>query len=345
MGLQAWAPGRVNLIGDHTDYTGGLALPMAIGRGIELQGNRGGSWVMLDSEGIDGTARDAADIDGLAEMALTIEDVAQVEPSWARYVAAVVAELRPSDGITGTLHSSLPVGRGLASSAALEVVVAVALGADLADPVAVAQACQRAEERAVGVPCGIMDQLTILAAVEGTALRLDCRELSFEPVPLPDDLEVAVADSGQHRRLESSPYARRRDQCAQIEADIGSLRDAELEDVTGIADPELRRRALHIVTENQRVDAVVEAFADHDLRHVGELMAESHASMRDDYEISTPQIDQLVEDLAATPGVYGARLTGGGFGGCAVALCDPYAVFDVPVLWRGRPAAGASLRS
>lgn len=333
MTLRAWAPGRVTLIGDHTDYTGGIALPMAIGRGIELRADRASDWIILGSQ----------EVAGVAELPLTIDDPSKVEPPWARYVAAVVRELRPTDGLTGTLHSDLPLGRGLSSSAALEVAVATMLGVNLRDPVAAAQLCRRAEHRAVGVPCGIMDQLAIIAAVEDAALRLDCHSLEMTPVPLPPGVEVVVADSGQQRELAGSPYGARRAECGLAESRIGPLRLATPRDAETIDDPVLRRRARHVTTENQRVDAFIAALATSDLRHAGELMAASHASLRDDYEVSTPELDALVAHLRGTPGIYGARVTGAGFGGCVVALCAAGTLVDVPVVWRGRPAGGACL--
>ena len=335
MTVRAWAPGRVNLVGDHTDYTGGLALPLAIGLGIEVRGDRGSDWIMLGSSAAS----------GVAELPLTVPDPAAVSPSWARYVAGVVAELGPDDGLSGTVDSTLPIGRGLSSSAALEVAVALALGASVADPLALAQLCRRAEHRAVGVPSGIMDQLTILCAVPDAALRLDCRSLSVTPVALPSGVEVVVADSGQARSLAGSAYASRVAECGRVEAELGPLRDASPQDAETLGDPVLRRRARHVTTENARVDAVVSALAAGDLRHAGELMVASHASLRDDYEVSTPALDDLVQRLRGTPGVYGARLTGAGFGGCVVALCDPTARLDVPTVWRGRPVGPATVSS
>jgi galactokinase len=307
---------------------------MAMGRGIEITGDPGGSWIMVGSE----------QFDGMCELPLIVADPAQVDPPWARYVAGVAAELPARDGLIGTITSDLPAGRGLASSAALEVALALALGGDPADPLGIAQACQRAEHRAVGVPCGIMDQLAIVAATEDAVLRLDCQELSFEPIPLPEDVEIVVVDSGQARMLASSPYAERRAECLRAEAAVGPLREATPEAVEAIADPVLRRRARHVTTENQRVDAMVAAFKDSDLRLAGELMMASHMSLRDDFEASTRVLDEVVRLLSETAGVYGARMTGAGFGGCVVALCHPYAVFDlpVPVVWRGRPGPGAS---
>jgi galactokinase len=210
--------------------------------------------------------------------------------------------------------------------------------------VALAELCQRAEHRAVGVPTGIMDQLTIVAAVEGSVLRLDCRTLAVTPVPLPEGVEVVVADSGQARTVDGSAYAQRVAECERAEAELGRpLRDAVAADAETLADPVLRRRARHVVTENARVDAMVAALTAGELRHAGQLMAASHASLRDDYEVSTPALDELVGRLRGTPGVYGARLTGAGFGGCAVALCAPGTPFDVPVVWRGRPSGPATV--
>jgi galactokinase len=276
-------------------------------------------------------------------MPLVVHHPNKVEPPWARYVAGVVAEMQPRDGFIGTVRSTLPSGVGLASSAALEVAVAVALGADLGDPIAVAEMCQRAEHRAVGVPCGIMDQFCIVAAVEDAALLLDCGTLDADAVPMPGDVEVAIIDSGQPRRLATSPYARRRAECAQVERIIGPLRGADLEDIDAIDDPVLWHRARHVITENQRVEATALALEDGDLLQAGDLMVASHVSLRDDYEVSTPRLDAVVDHLRSTPGVFGARLTGAGFGGSVVALCAPDADLDLPVVWRGRPARGATM--
>jgi galactokinase len=330
--VTAVAPGRVNLIGDHTDHTGGLALPMAIDRATTVTGVPGGARVELVS----------ADEPEPAVVALDVDDPAAAEPAWARYVAGVVAELRPERGFTGRVATTLPLGAGLSSSAALEVAVALALGAT-GGPVAVAELAQRAEQRASGVPCGIMDQLAAVAGVAGHALLLDCHTLAVTPIPVPDGVEVVVVDSGQSRRLAASAYGRRRSECEQAEATVGPLRRLEgaagLAALDAIPDPLLRRRARHVVTENGRVRAFAAALADADLDTAGRLMRESHASLRDDFEVSTPVVDALVQRLCATPGVHGARITGGGFGGCVVALAQPGAVGDG---WVVRPAGGAS---
>jgi galactokinase len=327
--VRAFAPGRVNLIGDHTDTTGGLVLPMAIHLGTTVEVERGGREVRLRSDAEDEPA----------VVALDVAEPAAVEPAWARYVAGVVAEVRPSAGARGTVTTTLPVGAGLSSSAALEVAVALALGFDGA-PVALALACQRAEHAASGVPSGIMDQLASAAGVEGSALLIDCTTLDRTPVPLPPDVEVVVVHSGEPRALAGSAYAERRRQCEAAEAVVGPLRSASPEAVAAIDDPLLRRRARHVVTENARVRDAAAALRAGDAVAAGAAMAASHASLRDDFEVSTPALDRLVAELAATPGVFGARLTGAGFGGCAVALTRPGALRQG---WVVRAVDGARL--
>ncbi|MGI9052540.1 MAG: galactokinase [Ilumatobacteraceae bacterium] len=309
------APGRVNLIGDHTDYTGGLVLPAAIDRFVDIDGAPGGDVVVLTSDEFDEPAR--------VSVTSTAAEVASVQPPWARFVAGVVAELRPVTGFTGTVTSSVPAGAGLSSSAALELAVAVALGAPTEDPVALARLAQRAEHLARGVPTGIMDQLACAAGRDAHALLIDCATPSVTPVPLPLDVQLVVFHSGQARDLAASAYAQRVAECAAAEVELGPLRTASVDDVERLTDPLLRRRARHVVTENARVRAAAAALTRGDSATFGRLMLESHASLRDDYEVSTPAVDELVVGLAATPGVLGARLTGAGFGGCVVALTRP----------------------
>lgn len=327
--VRAFAPGRVNLIGDHTDYTGGLVCPIAIDLGTTVVAERAGDRVVVVSK----------DETEPAIVALDVDDPAALTPSWARYVAGVVAELRPRQGIVGAASTTLPIGAGLSSSAALEVSVALALGFE-GTPLQLAQLCQRAEQRASGVPCGVMDQLASAAGVDGHALLIDCRSLCVAPVPLPPDAEVVAVHSGVARRLAGSAYAERRAACEQAEAAIGPLRDATLDDVDALEDEGLRRMARHVVTENGRVRDFAAALGEGDLRAAGQLMDASHASLRDDFAVSTPELDALVDRLQQTDGVFGARLTGAGFGGCAVALCEPGAV---PFGWRLRPSAGAQV--
>jgi galactokinase len=260
-------------------------------------------------------------------------------------VAGVVAELRPNAGFVGTVTSTLPVASGLSSSAALENAVALALGFT-GTPAELALLTQRAEWAASGVPCGIMDQLTSAAGVEGKALLIDCDSLAITAVALPADAEIVVVHSGQQRALADSAYAQRRAACEAAAARIGPLRAATLDDVGRIDDPVVRSRARHVISENARVLSFAAALERGDLADAGAAMVASHASLRDDYEVSTDRLDRLVERLCATPGVYGARLTGAGFGGCTVALCAPGALADLlrngpEQAWVVRPSAGA----
>jgi galactokinase len=327
----AFAPGRVNLIGDHTDYTGGLVLPMAVHLGTTVEVEIGGDVVDLSS----------ATEPEPCVLPLDVNDPASVEPAWARYVAGVVAEVRPAVGVVGSVATTLPVGAGLSSSAALEVAVALALGFT-GSPLELALLCQRAEQRASGVPCGVMDQLASAAGVAGHALLIDCTTNEVTPVPLPEGVEVVAVHSGEERRLAGSAYAERRAACEAAAAVVGPLRDASVNDLSSIADVVIRRRAQHVVTENERVRAFAAAFSAGNLADAGAVMKESHASLRDDFEVSTPGLDSLVGRLNATPGVYGARLTGAGFGGCAIALCEPGSLREG---WRLEAVNGAHLVS
>ena len=321
------APGRVNLIGDHTDYSGGLVLPMAIDLGTTVEGRRGGDVVRLRSDGQEGEA----------VVPLDITAPASVSPPWARYVAGVVAVLRPAHGFTGRVSSTLPIGAGLSSSAALEVAVALALGFE-GSSIDLALACQRAEQEASGVPSGVMDQLASAAGVDGAALLIDCSALTVAPAPLPEGVEVVVVHSGQSRGLVDSAYAQRRAEVEAAAADLGPLRTADPDAVQLLADPVVRARARHVVTENERVRRFAAALSAGDLATCGALMLASHESLRSDFEVSTPRLDALVARLAATPGVHGARLTGAGFGGCTVALTAPGALAEG---WHVRAVAGA----
>lgn len=327
--VRAFAPGRVNLIGDHTDHTGGYCLPMAVSMGITVEGVPEGDAVMLHSS----SAR------GVASVPVDVDDPAGVDPEWARYVAGVVGELHPTTGFRGTVDSDLPVGAGLSSSAALEVAVALALGFD-GSALDLARLCQRAEQVASGVPCGILDQLASVGGVDGHALVMDCHTLELTPVAVPDDLEIVVVHSGQERTLAGSAYAERRAECEAAEAQIGPLRTASLDDVAGIADAVLRQRARHVVTENARVHAAADALAAADHAELGRLFTESHLSLRDDFHSSTSVVDALVDRLVGTDGVFGARMTGGGWGGCVVAATHP-GVLDEG--WVVRPGPGARL--
>lgn len=330
----ARAPGRVNLIGDHTDYTGGLVLPMAIDRVTEIELERGVPWIELVSA--DETEPAIVVLDEPV-------DPSTISPPWARYVAGVAAVMRADVGGRGFVRTTIPIGAGLSSSAALEVATALALGFE-GGALDLALVCQQAEQIASGVPCGIMDQLTSAAGVAGHALLIDCRALTYEPVPLPDGVDVVIVDSGQRRSLTTSFYGVRRAQCEEAEVVLGPLRDASLDDVETIGHDDLRRRARHVVSENARVEAFAAALRAGDLRSAGALMLESHRSLRDDFEVSTAALDELVDTLASVPGVHGARLTGAGFGGCVVVLADRGTVIEAGAdAWVVRASDGASV--
>lgn len=324
----------MNLIGEHTDYTGGLALPFAIDRHTEIELERGMPWIELIS----------ADEPEPAVVFLDEPiDPATVRPEWARYVAGVASVIGAQVGGRGFVRTTIPIGAGLSSSAALEVAVALALGFD-GTPVQLAQACQQAEQLAAGVPCGILDQLTSAAAIAGHALFIDCRTLAHTPVAIPDGLDLIVVDSGQRRSLVTSFYGVRRAQCEEAEMLIGPLRDASVADAESIELPELRRRARHVVAENARVMSFVDALTSGDLTTAGALLDDGHRSLRDDFEVSTPVVDALVEAVRATPGVLGARMTGAGFGGCVIAMAEPGAEIRAgEASWRVAPVGGATV--
>jgi galactokinase len=328
--VETRAPGRVNLIGDHTDYTGGLALPLAIDREIVVRG-------FEDDEPRLSLTSDQDPVP--ANIPLPVSGVEDIEPPWARRVAAIAAELGRVRGLSGSVESTVPIGVGLSSSGALGVALALALGAAGRSRLEIALLCQRAQHAATGVPAGMLDEMASLHGIEGHAVLLDCHDLTVEPVPLPDGAEVLVRYVS-HRTVAGSPYSDRVVACRAAEAEIGPLRLAHPDDLSSIADPLLRARARHVVTENERVRQCVEALRAGDLVEAGWLMTASHVSLRDDYEVSTPGLDAAVEALAATPGVYGARLTGAGFGGCVVALTQKGAVADG---WVVRAVDGAAV--
>ena len=325
------APARVNLIGDHTDYTGGLVLPMAIDRWTEVR---------VRPTGDDQIRLVSSEEADAAVIPLSVSNPEALTPQWARYVGAVVAEVRPSSGFEGTVTSTVPSGSGLSSSAALEVACALAFGAPGNDVLALAQLCQRAEHRAVGVPSGIMDQLASAGGVRGHALLIDCTTMVVTPIALPpdDEVEVVVIHSGQPRALADSAYAERVAQCQAAEVVIGPLRLASAADVATIDDPLVRARARHVVSENQRVRDFAHAMRTGDVEGAGQLMYASHESLRADYGVSTTVLDAMCHRLGAIPGVLGARLTGAGFGGCVVVLCRPGTVNEG---WKVRAVDGA----
>jgi galactokinase len=265
---------------------------------------------------------------------------------WGRYVGAVVAVVRPLFGGRGTITTTLPVGAGVSSSASLQVALALAFGYK-GDAVALAKACQEAEQLASGVRTGIMDQLAITLAQPGHALLLDCATLEARAVPIPEGVEILVAHSGVTRSIIGSAYAERRTECEAAEQQIGPLRRATPWDVDRLADPVLRRRARHVVTENARARHFARALEMNDAPAAGRLMNDSHASLATDYEVSIPELDELADRLRSVKGVFGARMTGAGFGGCVVALAEKGSFRIRPRdvdSWQVLPSQAAHLR-
>jgi galactokinase len=334
------APGRVNLIGDHTDYNLGLALPVAIDLGTTVE------FTPTDSSRVNlYSTLYPVGINLPVDLPLDPVVLGQLEPPWSRLVAAMIGLVHPETGGIGRIETTLPIGAGLSSSAAFMVALAGALGAS-GTPRGIARLVQQAETFS-GVPVGIMDPLVCAGGRAGHGLLIDFATLDTEDVPIPADVELVVADSGVRRSLRATPYASRVAECEAAAVITGPLGQADEADVAGIRDPDLRRRARHVVSECDRVRRVAAALADDDLPTVGALLVESHRSLATDFEVSTPELDALVARLCSIDGVYGARLTGAGFGGCVVALTRPGAV-DLDGLgtraWRLVPSDGTCAR-
>jgi galactokinase len=334
----AAAPGRINLIGEHTDYNDGFVLPMAIDRHVVV------AFAPREDRMLRAYAAEPLET---RELSLdTLEGRTAGQPGrwgrrggWFGYIAGVAwAMISAGHHVGGAdlaIASDLPIGAGLSSSAALEIAVARALAEASGvewDPVAFARLAQRAEHEFAGVACGIMDQLSVAAAREDCALLIDCRSLATRDVPIPENARLVVFDSGIRRDLASSAYNDRRAACARVVAAarwrhawVHALRDVDdalLTEVAPSLDPVDVRRAAHVVAENQRPAALADAFRAGDLAKAGRLMLHSHASLRDLYEVSLPELDTLVDLASAEPGCTGARLTGAGFGGCVIALVE-----------------------
>jgi galactokinase len=262
----------------------------------------------------------SADEPDAANFILPITDIPSLQPQWARYIAAVAAECKAMRGITGTVTTDIPIGSGLSSSAALEVAAALALGFNGSQQ-DLAKLAQRAEHVATGVPTGIMDQLCIATAQENHAMLIDCSTLEIVHSPIPQECKIVVQFIA-HRTLQGSEYSDRVVQCNAAEAIIGPLRSATIDMLGQITDATIFKRARHVISENQRVREFAQALASHELQHAGKLMNEGHRSLALDFHSSTSSMDKAVDEIQKIPGVYGARMTGGGFGGCVVALCS-----------------------
>jgi galactokinase len=354
-----FAPGRVNLIGEHTDYNDGFVLPFALSAGVAVAAGRLGNGITLRSRQGDGALVTAA-VDGLAPGAVA---------GWAAYPLGMVWSLTQAGYRAGStsiaIDADLAAGAGLSSSAALECAVGIAV-ADL-HGLSVVRAelirlASKAENEFAGAPTGIMDQSAVLLCQAGHALLLDCRSGASDNVPLEPGaagLALLVIDTGVRRGLTDGRYAQRRRSCeaAALALGVSSLRELPdgPDDLIGLADPELLRRARHVISENRRVLAVADLLRSGDLAAVGPLLTQSHASLRDDFEVSWPQADVAVETAIAA-GAVGARMTGGGFGGAVIALVPATAVTSVrmalaaaysrhrwaaPAIWPALPSHGA----
>lgn len=358
------APGRVNLIGEHTDYNEGYVLPMAIERYTMMAADRNSRReVTLHSV----TTGETASFN-------LRSNLQRGEPAWSNYVRGVVAGFQRRgikvSGFDAVIDSTVPFGGGVSSSAALEVAAATLLEAMTGrklDPIEKALLCQRAEHEFAGVPCGIMDQFTSVLAQENHALLLDCRSRTATPVPMADSsVTVLIINSNVRHRLVDGVYASRREQCetAARALQVRALRDASLKELeaarAGLTDV-VFRRARHVVTENERTLQAGQAIQAGEWRKVGELMYASHASLRDDYEVSCPELDAIVEiaqRISHQDGMIGCRMTGAGFGGCAVSLVRTHSVKaiarnfeegyeartgNLPAIFSSRPAGGAGV--
>jgi galactokinase len=325
----ARAPGRVNLIGEHTDYNDGFVLPLAIDRAI---------WIALRPRNDGRVVVHSINYDETAEFSL--DDLVDLHQGWIEYIKGTAWSLHEAgyelSGWEGVLIGDVPLGAGLSSSAALEMAAARAFAAagnlDW-EPAVMAKLGQRAENEWIGVNCGIMDQLVCASGQAGHALLIDCRSLQTRPIPFPDGVAVVVLDTSTRRGLVDSAYNERRAQCESAAEcfNVSALRDVDLDLFQRLAsdlDETTRRRALHVITENDRTLQAVEAMLRGEVSALGVLMNKSHASLRDDYEVSSEALNAMVDSALAHDACYGARMTGAGFGGCAVALINAEAATD-----------------
>jgi galactokinase len=325
----ARAPGRVNLIGEHTDYNDGFVLPCALSFDVLIAFRpRPDERVVVHSLNFD------------SDTSFPLDNIDNSGPPWSHYLKGVAKVLMDEGhtlrGLDMVTEGNVPVGSGLSSSAAIEVAVAHAYlhaaGVTLPEP-EIARLCQKAENEFVGLPCGIMDQFASANCRAGHALFLDCRDLSFEHIPFDPEahgLKLVVTDTGRRRKLTESVYEQRVKECAAAVTalqpnvpGIKKLRDVHF-DVFQVnaphLDPVIRKRARHVITENARTEGAVQAMRIGALEGLGALMNQSHDSLRDDYECTGPHLDAMVEECRKVPGVVGSRMTGAGFGGCTVTL-------------------------
>ncbi len=313
------APGRVNLIGEHTDYNDGFVLPMAIDHAV---------WVALTPRTDSTVCIRSLDLD--VDSVFDLQSLSKGE-GWSEYIKGVAYFLQKTGyelkGFNAVMTGDVPRGAGLSSSAAVELATARAFAAGSGfawDAAQMARISQKAENDWVGVNCGIMDQMASAASRKGYALFLDCRTLEYQHAPLPENSSVVILDTSTRRGLVDSAYNERRNQCEEAARWFGvkALRDVsvdEFEKRSGLSEV-VTRRARHVITENARVLEAVQAMKVGDVQRLGELFNASHVSLRDDFEVTNEALNQIVECAQSQPGCYGARMTGAGFGGCAVAL-------------------------
>lgn len=335
------APGRVNLLGEHVDYNGGPVLPAAIDRAVYLAA-RSNKSTMLELYALDLDEETTIDLEILEAKQ---DSAGKPLPGWACYPAGVAWSLSNAglqlSGMQAVYCSEVPIGAGLSSSAAVEMAFAVtwqAFGDWTLERMTLAKLCQQAENEYVGVASGLMDQFASAHGVAGSALYFDTRSLDWYPVPLPPDTVLIVADSGIRRSLTSSAYNERRASCEEAVAIlkqelpwIEMLADVNPEDFDNYQDhlpPEVSLRAQHVIGEIERVGSAVSALESGDCERFGMLMYAGHASLRDLYQVSTPELDMLVEIASRIPGCIGARLTGAGFGGCTINLVEEHQAQD-----------------
>lgn len=317
------APGRVNLIGEHTDYNDGFVLPLAIDRA---------AWIALRPRSDRKVVVHSVDYDETKEFSL--DSLAHNKEGWLEYLKGTAWSLADAgyklSGWEGVLAGDVPLGAGLSSSAALEMATArafAAVGNLPWDAPAMAKLGQRAENKWVGVNCGIMDQMISAAGRSNHAVLIDCRSLELTPVPFPAGTAVVVLDTATRRGLVDSAYNERRACCEEAAKffKVKALRDVSVEQFQKLADqlsPVSRRRAMHVITENDRTEKAAAAMQRGDAKTLGELMNQSHESLNNDFEVSSPDLNVMVENARRHPACIGARMTGAGFGGCAVALID-----------------------
>lgn len=343
------APGRVNLIGEHTDYNDGFVLPCAINyQTVVAAAKREDSLVRLVSVDYDNQ---------VDEFDITQEITFQADKMWANYIRGVVKFLLARgyqfSGADISVSGNVPQGAGLSSSAALEVVIGQTFKALYNLDISQAEIAlngQQAENEFVGCNCGIMDQMISAKGEENHAMLLDCRSLETQSVSMPEEMSVVIINSNKKRGLVDSEYNTRREQCEQAARIFGvkALRDVTLEqfnDKVAELDEMVAKRARHVITENERTLQAAEALTAHDMKRMGELMAESHASMRDDFEITVKEIDTLVDIVKEVVGEQGGvRMTGGGFGGCIVAVMPPKLVEPVKAAVEAKYQAATGLK-